>query len=805
MTNQADKLKILKSMSEAEFRAEVLVPLLKNMSYEQVRERHGTQEYGKDITFYEKSDFGDIHYAVVAKKGNISGAASGKGNLATIMNQIDQAFTIPYDDVEDKKRFHIDRVIVWTTGKISNNAEAQVMNLAQSRYKYVVFRDGNATLELLEKYYPSFFTIRDPYVSDYFAYLKKHYNRLEELRALGVSDENRRLASIFVPPDFSAFTPSKLKSTNKRRRVYSYDGIRQVTESLIIVGEAGAGKTTLLRRWLLDVIEENEKNGDRTPIPIFVSLRNVDFTLEQALEEAAAIAFSEASRDPVLTDLTSEFEQGNVILFLDGLDEIENDELIEQAVGQVEAFQERYKRMRIVMTSRFLSIFEKQDVLAEFRALQLRELSPTQIVKFLENWYAEQFERARDLVHQIGESDGLHGLPLTPLSLALVAILHEKSPWQELPANQTELFNKYTEMALGRWDTSKGLNIQFEYFIKRYLLQQISWDIHSARELEIHTDNFGHWVERLAEDHGLNLDIDTFRQEIIERSELLYQNGRGNYEFKHRTFRDYFVGVEINRRSDAVHLVTTNVLDPWWAPAIFFATGLQPDNEQYVRAILEQVEAEKHDALNYALTMGRLLQANFMATRGTKKAVVVEIIEKLIDWWGDVYDRYQQLEEKPAIMARIPAQIIFLWFQIGAVQRAIGSITLAPVLADLAKVYARPLPEGSTEEEKIRHEWRVFLLAMAAGRLDDTAKHFVELYESGTIVELSFIFAGHVLAKEVAGNERLKPKLRERAKDLSKKLGKKWSGADAEYLRYIKREEMIALPAPDDDEDDEED
>ncbi len=118
MQDQSHKYAMLQELNETEFRQEVLIPLLKKMGFEKVRERHGPQEYGKDITFFEPSAFGGTHFAVVAKVGNISGAATGKQNLETVKTQIDQAFSLPFDDVEDKKSYQVERVIVWTTGEI---------------------------------------------------------------------------------------------------------------------------------------------------------------------------------------------------------------------------------------------------------------------------------------------------------------------------------------------------------------------------------------------------------------------------------------------------------------------------------------------------------------------------------------------------------------------------------------------------------------------------------------------------------------------------------------------------------------
>ena len=41
---------------------------------------------------------------------------------------------------------------------------------------------------------------------------------------------------------------------------------------------------------------------------------------------------------------------------------------------------------------------------------------------------------------------------------------------KDIPANITELFKKYTEMMLGRWDASKGLAQQYQAPLKDFVL-----------------------------------------------------------------------------------------------------------------------------------------------------------------------------------------------------------------------------------------------------------------------------------------------------------------------------------------------
>ena len=463
MQRQSEKMKMLQDLNEAEFRQEALIPLLKKMGYKKVRERHGPREYGKDITFYEENDFGCTHYAVVAKVGDISGAASGKQNLATVQTQIDQAFNIPFEDVENKRTNCIDRVIVWTTGNISNHAEKQIVNSIDDRFKYVDFQGDEATLELLEKHYPAFFTIRDVVISDYYDAVKKHYSRLEELRILGAAEGNRKLPVIFVAPSFSEFGPRKTKRRSGievKRKTYSFRDIQKLSDNIILIGGAGSGKTTLLRKLFLSVIELNERDAKREPIPILTRLKKIDISMDKPIEGLLKSELSRFSPDSSWEKLQNDLDSGNVIIYLDGLDELENESSINQAIESIKNFNLKYPKIRIILTTRYLGVLEQTGILSKFRKFKINDLAPKQMIKFIENWYGQDSNTCRKLIKLISNPTNLRGLPATPMTLAIVAILHERSPWQEIPANQTELVSKDGERELGIGDVSKDISVQ---------------------------------------------------------------------------------------------------------------------------------------------------------------------------------------------------------------------------------------------------------------------------------------------------------------------------------------------------------
>ena len=167
------KLQRLNTLNEIEFH-ELLLKLLTKMGAKDVRHTHGTNEHGKDIVFHKEDSFGKTFCAVVAKVGNISGAAGGTGNLSnllrTINYQIESSFKVRHSNVasDNPHSNRINEVIVWTTGTISHTAQDRIRAGLDSEYRNVRFRDGIATVTLIDSHLPAFFEISDLTIKNYF-------------------------------------------------------------------------------------------------------------------------------------------------------------------------------------------------------------------------------------------------------------------------------------------------------------------------------------------------------------------------------------------------------------------------------------------------------------------------------------------------------------------------------------------------------------------------------------------------------------------------------------------------------------
>lgn len=105
---------------EKRFCKDILEPLLKRIFYD-ARYNHSGREFGKDFILTLKTSLGVQYGALQAKAGKLDGAAGGK--LDQVLNQLDDAFTMPYKDPETGENRFISFFMVATSGEITENAK----------------------------------------------------------------------------------------------------------------------------------------------------------------------------------------------------------------------------------------------------------------------------------------------------------------------------------------------------------------------------------------------------------------------------------------------------------------------------------------------------------------------------------------------------------------------------------------------------------------------------------------------------------------------------------------------------------
>ncbi|MBS4062764.1 MAG: hypothetical protein KG029_20380 [Bacteroidetes bacterium] len=157
--NPREKKEILNNLNEKEFRQDLIIPLLSKMGYLAPIEYHGTNERGKDIICFEYDRLNEQRFlSVVAKTGDLTGNATTNSGLMTVVNQVQQAFDNPYEDLYNMRQVFINEVWIMTTGKIVSGAQDSVINTLRKNNldKQIRIIGDDRLIHLIDKHFSTY-------------------------------------------------------------------------------------------------------------------------------------------------------------------------------------------------------------------------------------------------------------------------------------------------------------------------------------------------------------------------------------------------------------------------------------------------------------------------------------------------------------------------------------------------------------------------------------------------------------------------------------------------------------------------
>lgn len=577
---------------------------------------HGPREFGKDLVIVKTDRFTNDVIGVVVKRGDIKAKTLGvvdslkeqvdqvlsktsEKNLREIESQIQQAFKHPAEAKSILEELPVSDVFVVLAGEFSNQARTRLT----AELSVKIF-DINWLIDNFTEHYPHIF-----FEGEVIGFLENQTRELEENHRRAKSGKN--LSEYFVDPlvrpinaplEFNADT---LKTVLKKRKKLPFLRLPEISKKarkLILLGDPGTGKTGAMAKLAIDMYKHASgyllnspgKSDKKIPVPVFVPAKKLLET-ESAEEFLTDYFGSEETKIRFQVDL----------IMVDGLDEIESANR-RDVIDKLDRFSEEIGSPYI-LTSRKIDIlntlsekYEKYELLPfEFsQALKLvsKLVSDKKVLATLE----ESLEKIQTQIL------------LVPLSLMLLVELVEEH--NEVPASITELYDRFFDMSLGREDRERGIQVLFDYLIKKRFLGVLAYrEFKEKNRLEVPNADFQEFLDSYAEQYGWSQEkLSDFVREI-ERAGIL--NLREEVIFKHRSFLDYFAAFDVyeNREDfeDLNGLIVDTYFDDLWGEIAFFYIGLR---RKITPDLLERIYAHPSEELTTNLCKlfgGRLLQAGW--------------------------------------------------------------------------------------------------------------------------------------------------------------------------------------------------
>jgi len=604
-----EKLKIIQNIEKEEDIHRLLSELLPEMGFKDVHithERGNKSEQGKDLicsyedTIEDKKDW----IAFVVKKGVVSGKSLV---IQDIISQTKDCFEYEYKNTIKGLRIRINKVKIVTNRHFSSEAERNIGQNNNFDKANIDFWDDEKLLKFIDKYYPQY------WLKGSKTY-KKYVEKFDEIikvesiaKTIGVNDKKiKKILDCAIEPKLLERVENEDGAFQWKQK--TTNSIVKLSNNSIIIGEPGSGKTTFFKTLSKEIIEQNSLRNDVEFYPIiltFIDLRNTNFNLEQSVIEY----FKKDWNVDLLIDGKKIIEEKRCVIFIDALDELPQKDQKESALKTINEFYDKYPEIKIICSSRPSDYLFYNCTNLGFKYLELSPVDIRQMETFVNNYFADNVVKSKRLLKSLKDSGILEKLPKTPMTIALITILFDERE-VEIPATITDLYRQFVDLLLGRYTSDNTLEL-IEVGIKHRLLSFIAKELHINKRQSIDINDLKILIVDYSKERGQTFDVENLIEDLINNTGLLFENEKGEIQFKHLSFQEYFTAHEIfHYRPSERDIFIEQFNNIWWQNVAIFYAGMSKDAPILLDRILK--ESKPNNFGEYIINtagMGKLLQA----------------------------------------------------------------------------------------------------------------------------------------------------------------------------------------------------
>ncbi len=358
---------------------------------------------------------------------------------------------------------------------------------------------------------------------------------------------------------------------------------------LALLALPGGGKTILLKRLAIAYADRSRrpKSNDKLPnldlIPVVIRCRewreHIQFPLPTLLKHLPDI-IGHPDLEGLHQALMPLFASGQILLLVDGLDEIHDDVKRATFVNHLEAFIQMHSRTRLVVTSREAGFSLVAPTLSRFcTQWNIAPLDSYAIEDLCRRWRTQMMGETAEAVADIQSvldhlisTAPLQRLAENPLLLTMLLVVRQNAGGR-LPLNRVNLYDRAVEVLLDTWNIKGHAPLSLKEAIPQ--LAYVAYEMMRAGKQTITEPELLQMLVNARHDvHQAKLYAqsppDAFLRRVEVRSSLLvqagYQRERGQtvpiYQFRHLTFQEYLAAVAAADGHYRNHRPNHSVLNP---------------------------------------------------------------------------------------------------------------------------------------------------------------------------------------------------------------------------------------------------
>lgn len=439
-----------------------------------------------------------------------------------------------------------------------------------------------------------------------------------------------------IPPEFAgtdAVRERKLKEwRRKNSAVLPFGAALEKSGKLALLALPGGGKTLLLKRLAVAYAEPSRRSvtDDHLPdldlLPILIRCRewrdHINLPISSIISKISEISgniYLKGLYDAIQHRLQS----GQILLLVDGLDEIHSDADRTTFVENLEKFLEEYSKIRLVVTSREAGFALVAPSMMRFCSRwRVAPLSEHAIRLLCSHWHilmdgqgVDSEGETRTVVEAILANDSLRRLAENPLLLTMLLVV--KHGYGRLPPDRVSLYDRAVEVLLDTWNIRghAALNPreavpQLAYIAFRMMQQ--GKQTATEKELLAYIEECRREVPMVR--HYAKDTPSEFLRRVELRSSLVLEAGKSMesgkavpfYQFRHLTFQEYMSAIaiveghykEFREEDTTVTPFSDEILNDEWKEVVPMAAVLAKKRAApLIGALLAKAEHEKELAL----------------------------------------------------------------------------------------------------------------------------------------------------------------------------------------------------------------
>ncbi len=384
---------------------------------------------------------------------------------------------------------------------------------------------------------------------------------------------------------------------------------------LLVIGDPGSGKTTLTKYYAMHCLDkENNKCrqlGFKEDIfPIYYPLRELEFQKETDEPLPLPRNLAKWSERHILDIPEKQFrtwlQKRKTLVLLDGLDEIGSKEKRRMVCRWLKNMSAGLKNARFVVTSRATG-YRKLDGI-EMQTPHLRadimDFTLPQQEEFLKKWFRAVFsaqlaspdmpekqwaeqqtkradQRSQTIIRFLQKEDNkaVRDLAAAPMLLQIMAILWQKS--RHIPETRLALYDAALNYLLVFRDKNKDIDPLLPAEEARRVLSPTAlWMHETLKRDETPKGKMHEFMQPILDTLAGQPKADAFCEHLRDRAGLIADYDRENYIFRHKSFREYLAGIQLEKdaqKPERVETLVAHFKDDWWDETLRFFMGKADD------------------------------------------------------------------------------------------------------------------------------------------------------------------------------------------------------------------------------------